>query len=474
MRRRRWEYKRNGLAVLAAVCCACQSQAQGATPKAAPGFVLPPLAGTDLASLSVEVKGFKFEGHSVFTTETLQALVADAVGQRLDPSALDELRNRINRLYVEAGYLNSGAVLSEAPGGAATQGMVVIRIIEGRVDAVHVRGLNRLDPRYVRSRLVREGEPLNINRLQERFRLLLADPLFEKINSRIVPGDEPGSAVLSVDVVRANPYALEVFVNNYRPPSVGSTAIGLRGVVRNLTGQGDALDVTVQHTQGGDPVHVGWSVVPQGSETRAFVSYERSVAAVVEESLAAIDIKSRSSGVEAGVGRTLVDTLARHVEVALSHVVRKSSCTLLGMPFSFTPGDVDGVSEIRAWRFSQEWTERWDQQAITVRSVLVSGTNNADSASVQTADPASVPRRRYGVWSGQAQYVHSSVGARGELRLRGNAQYSPERLVPLEQFAVGGNATVRGYRENAVLRDRAAIVCHRPLRGGADSHRSLR
>jgi hemolysin activation/secretion protein len=45
-----------------------------------------------------------------------------------------------------------------------------------------------------------------------------------------------------------------------------------------------------------------------------------------------------------------------------------------------------------------------------------------------------------------------SLGA--ELRLRGSAQFSRERLLPLAQFAVGGIGSVRGYRENAVLRDR--------------------
>lgn len=404
--------------------------------------------------MRVEIKAFHFDGNSVFSTAALQALLADAVGQRLDPSALDEVRERINRLYVDAGYLNSGALLA-APGGViAADGIVTFRIVEGRVADVRIRGLERLDPRYVRSRLVREGEPLNIDRLQERFRLLLADPLFDKINSRIVPGDTVGVAVLDIEVERARPYALDVFVNNYRPPSVGSTALGLHGVVRNLTGQGDALEATLQHTQGGDPVHVGWSVAPRGQGTRVFASVDRSVSAVIEESLATIDIKSRSSSAEIGVGQTVTDTLARRIDLGLVYARRRSANTLLGLPFSFTPGEVEGVSEVRAWRFSQEWTERWETQAVALRSVLSVGRNNANPAANPSVDPAAIPARRYLVWTGQTQFVRSGVAAGGDVRLRASAQYSPDRLLPLEQFAVGGIATVRGYRENSVLRDR--------------------
>jgi hemolysin activation/secretion protein len=439
----------------AATCGALPLRAQEPPrPSVGDGFALPPLAGPAAAALFIDVKTIRFEGHTIFSTETLQALVADVPGRRLDPSGLDDVRERVSQLYVDAGYINSGALLASSWPAMTQDGVVVLRIVEGRIDDVQVRGLERLDPRYLRSRLVRDGEPLQIDQLQERFRLLLADPLFDKINSRIVPGDAPGSALLDIDVERARPYGLDVFVNNHRPPSVGATAVGLHGVVRNLTGFGDALDATLQHTEGGDPMRIGWSIAPLGQGTRVFAGYDRSLSAVVEESLAPIDIRSRSEGSEVGAGHRLVDTLARRVDLALAYARRRSVSTLLGLPFSFTPGEVDGVSEVRAWRFSQEWTERWEAQALALRSVFSVGRTNADPGSVPGLDPAVVPTRRYRVWAGQVQYVRSGVLGDGEVRVRGAAQVSPDRLVPLEQFSVGGHATVRGYRENAVLRDR--------------------
>jgi hemolysin activation/secretion protein len=190
---------------------------------------------------------------------------------------------------------------------------------------------------------------------------------------------------------------------------------------------------------------------------------------VVEESLAAVDIRSRTSGGEIGASQALVDTLARRVELGLAFGRRTSATTLLGLPYSFTAGETNGVSEVRSWRFSQDWTERWETAALAVRSLLAFGTNNVDASSaLAQAIPATlVPERRYMVWTGQAQHVDTALGFAGELRLRGSAQYTAQHLLPLEQFASGGVGSVRGYRENAILRDRgfsASVEYRYPLR----------
>lgn len=448
------------LVVLFSAPAGAQRLPQTAQTTPAFAFELPRPEGPGLEALAVDVRAFRFEGHTVFTGALLQTLVADAIGKQLDPSALDEVRLRITRHYVAAGYINSGALLVAPSADDRAQGIVTLRIVEGRVDALRLRGQGWLWPGYLRARLLRDDEPLNIQRLEERFRLLLADPLFEKINGRIVPGDKPGSAVLDVDVQRARPYAAEAYVNNHRPPSVGSQATGVRMVVRNLSGQGDALEGTLQHTRGGNPASLAWSVSPLHPALRVFASVDRSVSTVVEESLAAIDIRSRSRGHEAGASWALVETLARRVEVGAALGRRKAETTLLGQPYSFSPGEIDGVSAVRSWRVWQDWTERRAGQALALRWTLVTGDSNVDpmAAAAAVVDPAVIPARRYRVLNLQAQHVANDGLLGGELRLRGSLQATRDRLLPLAQFAVGGNASVRGYRENTVLRDRGYVA----------------
>jgi hemolysin activation/secretion protein len=69
------------------------------------------------------------------------------------------------------------------------------------------------------------------------------------------------------------------------------------------------------------------------------------------------------------------------------------------------------------------------------------------------------------------------VGDGGALLvLRGLLQYSRDALVPLEQISIGGRYTVRGYRENTLVRDRGwatSAELHWPLATGSTPRRRL-
>jgi hemolysin activation/secretion protein len=120
-------------------------------------------------------------------------------------------------------------------------------------------------------------------------------------------------------------------------------------------------------------------------------------------------------------------------------------------------------------RLSQEWTERWEKQALALRSVFAFGRNNVDPAAGQGV----IPDIHYRIWTGQLQYVQTVMDNGAQLLLRGSMQATPDRLLPLERFAIGGVGTVRGYRENSVVRDRGYAVSaefHYPLLGGGSGH----
>ncbi|MBC3918776.1 ShlB/FhaC/HecB family hemolysin secretion/activation protein [Undibacterium sp. CY18W] len=426
-------------------------------------FALPPV---QVSAAEVLVKEVRFSGNSILTTEELQKMAQAYVGHRVTLAELEELRISITRKYIALGYLNSGAVLVVADGqDAFPDGLIPIRLIEGRITHVNIKGQGRLQAQYLEQRLVLAPEVFNMPVLQQRFQLLLTDPLFEKINSRLIPGDVPGTAILDIDVQRAPAYGMTVFLNNYRAPSIGSQVLGSAGWVRNLTGRGDMLDASISHSEGADPVHLGWTMPLNSRGTSLKLSADQGSSSVIGESLAAIDIKSRSSGGEAGLTQTLQSSPQRKIELGLSYAQRESRSSLLGEAFSFTPGEPDGHSRIRVWRFSQEWTERAETQALAVRSVFAFGRNNIDQ-SASGAGAAGVPDASYRIWTGQLQYVNNLAQDGRQIVVRAFVQQTPDRLLPLERFSLGGAATVRGYRENALVRDRAFLLnaeFHYPL-----------
>jgi hemolysin activation/secretion protein len=406
------------------------------------------------------VTGFAFEGNAIFSSAALQAVAAPYAGRKITAGELEELRLALSRYYVDRGYINSGALL---PPDFYRDGILHFRIVEGRIDQVRLQGLGRLHESYVRDRLTREDEPLNVNVLQERFQLLLTDPLFAKVNARLQPGAAPGLATLDVDVARARPWDLSVYFNNYQPPSIGAEAAGVSGVLRNLTGRGDTLDATLQQGQESTGNYtLGWLVpLAYGTEARARYIHEQST--VLEEPLDALDLGSTQDSYEFGLAQTLLDTLKRRFTLGLTYTHRENSTTLFGDPFSFVHGEDTGTSKVDAWRFEQDYIERWPVQTFALRSTFTWGRTNVDP---DTPPVELVPTRNYFFWLGQAQLSRLVLKNGATLSLRGTLQWTDDRLVPLERIAVGGRYSVRGYRENQLVRDQgyyASVELRYPL-----------
>ena len=82
-----------------------------------------------------------------------------------------------------------------------------------------------------------------------------------------------------------------------------------------------------------------------------------------------------------------------------------------------------------------------------------------------------MPDGKYFAWLGQGQYVRRlrpasrQPAARLAARAPRQRQISADPLLSIEQFAVGGIDTVRGYRENQIVRDTgfaASVELHIP------------
>jgi len=58
----------------------------------------------------------------------------------------------------------------------------------------------------------------------------------------------------------------------------------------------------------------------------------------------------------------------------------------------------------------------------------------------------------------QLQYVRRAFDERAQVIQRLEGQIASRELLPLERFSLGGANTVRGFRENELVRDQAALV----------------
>jgi len=126
-------------------------------------------------------------------------------------------------------------------------------------------------------------------------------------------------------------------------------------------------------------------------------------------------------------------------------------------------GETTGTSKVDAWRFEQDYVRRREKQALALRSTFTWGWTNTNP---DLGPPDVVPAKDYFFWLGQAQFTRRVLKNGASVLLRGTLQWTPDHLVPLEQMALGGVSTVRGYRENQLVRDQGYSVSlefHYPL-----------
>lgn len=388
------------------------------------------------------------DNNTVMPADKLARLTRGYTGRRVSVAELEELRQKLTRAYIDAGFVNSGAVI---PDQDLRAGVLHVRIIEGRIEDVRIHGHERLRRGYIRNRLLPQREqPLNVLELQERFQALLNDPLIEGMNGRILPGSQPGRGVLDVEVVRARPYYLALFGDNYRPPSIGAEGFSASGWLRNLTGIGDVVDFTLTTSSGSNRYYGGVSLPLNDSGTSLFFRFDEGDSRVVEEPVQDLNIQSRIHSLEGGFNQALFVSLRHQFSLGALLAVRESETSLLGRPFSFVPGEASGRNQATVWRLFHEYKGRLENHAIALRSTFSMGMNALGATAER--DPR-FPDSEFFAWLGQTQYAWLLTESGMQLLARATAQFSNNPLLPLEKIAIGGVATVRGYRENYRVTD---------------------
>ncbi|GAC1412016.1 MAG: hypothetical protein NVSMB69_14480 [Novosphingobium sp.] len=442
---------------------------EGATPPARPrkGWMPKPDPATGLALVHApgEPLGPEWVRQQVVST----SLVGPAGG----PERIGALVQLINLAFAANGYVNSGVVLARQSAGDP---VLRLRLIGGHLaaapgqDAIavrwrdgHRRGLNA---RYIVARMhAAREEPLSQPALEQDFRNLADNPAIRTIDARLQPGVRPGEAARPRTVAPAPRFDFYVTAANSRSPSVGGNRIAVGGSIRNALVAGDVLGFEYGSTSGLDDLAAS-ETLPLGASGFAIAvrgGFNR--AAVTDRPLVPLIIRSREWYVEGGVTRTLLaEPLlpgdapgrwhpAQSAAVGLIGVHRQVTSSLLGQPFSFSPGTVDGRIEYTAMRLTGDYTRR---SPTSVFALAVTGTLGIEGTRSAPPGPQT-PSEHFVALLVQANYARRLTASGLELRLRASGQLAGGLLYSPERFAIGGADTVRGYRESLLLADEALV-----------------
>jgi hemolysin activation/secretion protein len=401
----------------------------------------------------VLVRKIVVKGNTVFSPQELAEVTAPYENRVLSGEDLESLRRALTLYYVNHGYINSGAVL---PDQAVVDGVITFQVIEGKLGSIEIEGNRWFKDAYIKDRVeLGAGPPLNLAPLQQRLQLLQQDPRISSLHADLRPGVQLGESVLNVKVEEKTPFYAWFAFNNYQSPSVGAEQGILTLSHQNLTGHGDVLSLTYGRSEGMDPLLDIWYAVPLNpQDTTLFLRYRQDNFNVIDEIFGPLDTESRCSIYEITLRHPLYRTLNQEFALALSGNYLEDKTFLLGEPFSFYPGVENGESAVTALRFLQEWIYRTQREVIAARSRFTFGVDALDATIHQSS---SIPDGKFISWLGQFQYARILKTWDMQLLFRTDAQVANQPLLPLEQIAVGGRYTVRGYREDLLVRDQALI-----------------
>lgn len=401
------------------------------------------------APQTIQVDRIVVTGSTVFSQADFDAVTVPYRGRTITLAELFQARSAITQLYVDQGYITSGAFI---PPQKLQNGVVEIQVIEGRLEKINVTGTKRLKPGYIQSRVgLGTQAPLNRNRLLESLRLLQIDPLIQNLSAELSAGTRPGESLLDLKVTEAKTLDFKITLDNNRSPSVGTDRQRLSLYEGNLFGFGDAATVSYTHTTGSDSWDLGYTIPISPRNTTLALNFGTSASRVIERPFNVLDIQSRSKYYEFTLRHPLKQSPATELAIGLTGSFRESGANFLddAVPFPAVGADAQGNTRVAALRFFQEWTNRSESQVLAARSQFSVGLNAFGSS---LSNDSTVPDSRFVTWRGQGQWVRL-LAPDTLLLVRGDIQLSDRGLLGLEQFGIGGQETIRGYRQDALLAD---------------------
>ncbi|MGD1858149.1 MAG: ShlB/FhaC/HecB family hemolysin secretion/activation protein [Leptolyngbyaceae cyanobacterium] len=322
--------------------------------------------------------------------------------------------------------------------------------------------------------------PVNISDLESYIRLLALEPRFETERTLSVlraPNEDEaisikGGSILDITVQELL-WDVEASFNNYSPPSVGDfgldwnatyfTDYGELAINGRLNLDEDTAGSLFSSSDGDiidDDLLTSWQInysppAIRPSLGRFNFRASRDQNDVVQGDFAPFGFRSETERYALSYRHPIIRSLRQELAFEFGFVLEENQ-TFIGetQPFRVSSGpDDSGISRTSALSFAQEYITRDSNELLLLRSQFNFGLDIFDA----TSNISSIPDGQFFSWNAQAQFL-KTLGNKHTLFTRASLQLTPNSLLPLNQFVMGGARSVRGYRENFRSGDNGMVL----------------
>lgn len=369
----------------------------------------------------------KIDGSEVLTKEEISGITSPYSGQEVTLQNLYDIVNALNDLYQQKGYLTCRAYL---PPQTIKNGVVEIKIIEGKTGNVHIAGNETTREDYIAGRIgLERGSISNINDLNDDLLLFNAT---NDVQLRITmhAGEEPGTTDYVIAAYEPQKNYINVYVDNAGSESSGEWREGLFWTDRSLTGRRDMLTMSGMRSDGTKSFSAMYSVPVGRSGTKLGLSYSTNSVHITDGELEDLDIKGHSNAYGVSLIQPLVVTENLRTEATLDYGYQNSQTDFLGIHW------VDDT--VKSYTAGFSMTNYGASSLIYQKHNFRIG----DSENIANEEDNFTKYFFNGFW--QKAYQGGQM-----LSARLDAQWSgDDYLTSAEQFYIGGMYSVRGYEES--------------------------
>jgi len=361
-------------------------------------------------------------------------------GDRLNRVSLQEDLANIKKVYINDGYI----MAKVHDMGMDEQGKISIQVNEGILEGYKVKGLKKTKEKVViRELRTKVGEPLNKKDVVRSYNRLTNLNYFESIDIKPIPGVEPNACMLEIDITEKNTGAFGVGAGY-------STADGFIGMVsigdNNFRGIGDAISVM-------------YSISGSSTDARGWAFSYRKPWLDKKETCGILKVYDRTYRYnDYDTNGDLIEEMLRKAkgfEIGFTRPVSEYSTN--GIYFKNSEDDYDTHKSGPVDRSKPLYAPWRDKNFGLTRSITLSHTTDTrDNIMYPTGGHYVQLAVEFAGMGGDFNYqkytiddsAYWKVGRNQIVALRNSYGHSNDELSYFNKFRIGGQGTLRGYKDD--------------------------
>ncbi len=384
----------------------------------------------EYATKGVYLENIKVSPSQILTEEEIRNILDDYTETNVTFDQMKTIVDRINKLYLEKGFVTARAYLPEQ---TIEDGTIQIELIEGKVGNVTLTGNKWTKSGYITDRVnLTKGSLFNIGRLEED--LLTFNRYHDciELEGTLTPGvEQTGTTDIQLKAKEELPFHMTMLFDNAGRSTIGKLRGGLMLQNDSLFGFRDRITLGAYANNHSVTPFADYNIPVNKKDGRVGFMFSSSNSEIAHGAYRMFNIKSRSQIYSLYFNQPIVRK--PYMELASTTSVSYKQATSRFDGFDISKDKVSSAQTGLNFRYDSKRGIWYLNQSVGYAFPIF--------------DPDSNYLKLEGGFLRLHDFGHGVVG-----QLRGNYQVIPKHVVPyIDQFQVGGMATVRGYSEGLLL-----------------------